>query len=265
MNPQIIHSGAGGTAGLAPTSSTARQAAARIAGAAYVAMFALAIFANFVVREGLVVTGDAPATVSNLRESVGLFRLGIGAFLVIFVLDVVIAWALHLVFREVDADRSLATAWFRLVYSVFLGVGVVFLVQALGHVSGSATVDPSVTMAAVETFEGIWLIGLVAFGVHLVLLGSLLMRSTIAAKALGAVVIVAGLAYVIDTFARIVMPNYDDVSGILLAAVAVPSMVGEGWLGVWLLTTKRIGSRASVTAASPDAGETGAILEHASR
>jgi hypothetical protein len=30
------------------------------------------------------------------------------------------------------------------------------------------------------------------------------------------------------------------VSGLFLVLVAVPSMVGEGWLGVWLLTTRRI-------------------------
>ncbi len=221
-----------------------RRRVARIAGVSYLTMFVLAIFANFVVREGLVVSGDASASVANITDSIGLFRLGIVAFAVIFVLDVVIAWALHIVFRDTNSDLSLATAWFRLIYTALLGVGIVGLYQVLQLLGSDAfgfmTADQiaTQTMIGLGSFESAWLVGFVAFGIHLVMLGTLIVRSGLASKALGYVLIAAGVAYVLDSTAQIVLSNYDAVANILLVAVALPSMIGEGWLGFWLLTTK---------------------------
>ena len=112
--------------------SVSRRSAPRIAGAGYLAIFVLAIFANFIVREGLIVTRRRGGHgVANLTDSIGLFRAGVVAFVMVFVLDVIIAWALHIVFREVNADLSLAAAWLRLVYTVFLGVALVFFFEVL--------------------------------------------------------------------------------------------------------------------------------------
>ena len=47
---------------------TTRRTAARVAGAGYLALFVLAIFANFVVKQGLIDPADADATVAAIRE-----------------------------------------------------------------------------------------------------------------------------------------------------------------------------------------------------
>ena len=228
------------------TAGYPRRRAARIAGISYLAMFLLAIFANFVVRDGLIESGDAAGTVANISESIGLFRLGVVAFLAIFVLDVVIAWALNIVFRDVNRDLSLATAWFRLIYTALLGVALVPLFQVVQILGGeslgflSSDQVTSQTMIELASFESTWLIGLVAFGIHLVMLGVLILRSGWVARALGFVLVVAGLAYVLDTLARGLLADYEAVAGLLLVAVALPSMIGEGWLGLWLLFTRKI-------------------------
>ena len=222
--------------------SVSRRTAARIAGAGYLAIFVLAIFANFIVREGLIVAGDAAATVANITDSIGLFRAGVVAFVLVFVLDVIIAWALHIVFREVNADLSLAAAWLRLVYTVFLGVAVVFLFEVLQLLGSPETVAAlgsdqvaAHVMLALGSFDSTWLVGLVAFGIHLGLLGYLILRSGVAPKLLGWLLIAAGVAYVIDTLAHALVADYAAVEAILLVAVAVPSVIGEGWFGLWLL------------------------------
>ena len=102
-----------------------------IAGIGYVILFALGVFANFFVREGLIVAGDATQTAVNIGESEWLFRVGLVSFMVIFLVDVVVAWALYVLFRSVSNELSLLTAWFRLVYTVFLGVALIFFFQAL--------------------------------------------------------------------------------------------------------------------------------------
>jgi len=220
--------------------------AARIAGVSYLLIYALAIFANFMVVEAMVVSGDAAATVANITESLGLFRLGLIAFLAVFLLDVIVSWALHMVFRRVDRDVSLATAWFRLTYTVFLGAGLVYffeVLQMLGNADyvaalGTEQVNAQVMMS-LNSFETTWLIGLAAFGIHLVLLGSLAMRSGWVPRAMTWLLMAAGVAYVVDTAAHGLLSDYESYASLFLAIVAIPSMVGEGWLGLWLLRTKR--------------------------
>ena len=46
---------------------------------------------------------------------------------------------------------------------------------------------------------------------------------------------VAGLAYVVDTAANGLLTDYDDVEDLFLVIVAVPSVIAELWLALWLL------------------------------
>ncbi len=234
------------------TETTPRQAA-RIAGVGYVILFVLAIFANFFVRTGLIEVDDAAATFAKITESEFLFRTGLVSFLIIFIVDVVVAWALYIVFREVSRHLSLLTAWFRLVYTVFLGVAVIFLFVVLGLISGAGYLnafDPgqldAQAMLVLEAFNYTWLIGLACFGIHLILIGSMMMASGIAPKPLGIVLAIAGSAYVIDTLAYSLLSNYADYAGLFLAIVAIPSIIGELTFTVWLLTQGRKGSRLDV-------------------
>ena len=51
--------------------------------------------------------------------------------------------------------------------------------------------------------------------------------------------IAAGVAYVVDTAAHGLLSDYESYASLFLAIVAIPSMVGEGWLALWLLRTRR--------------------------
>jgi len=221
---------------------TSPRQAARIAGIGYLIIFVLALFANFVVRMGLIEPGDAATTAANIMDSEGMFRLGLVSFMVVFVVDVVIAWALYLFFKSLSRELSLLTAWFRLLYTVFLGAALVFFFQALQLLRGAdylAVFDSgqlnAQMMVALDSFNYMWLIGLVAFGVHLVLLGYLVVKSGYVTRILGYVLMVAGAAYITDTVANALLTNYDDFETLFLVIVAVPSVVGELWLGLWLL------------------------------
>lgn len=216
--------------------------AARTAGIGYVAIFFLAIFANFFVREGLIVPDDAAETVANIVDSDGLFRAGMVAFLAVFIIDVVVAWGLYAVFRPVHHDLSLLSAWFRLVYTVFLGAALVFFLMAIEVIGGAdyfgafdGAQQDALAMLFLDAFNFTWLVGLAAFGFHLVLMGYLVLKAGVAHRVLGYLLFAAGTAYVVDTIANMLMANYQDHADLFLALVAVPSIVGEMWLGLWLL------------------------------
>ncbi|MDH3249903.1 MAG: DUF4386 domain-containing protein [Acidimicrobiia bacterium] len=223
-------------------SDVSPRRAARYSGIAYLALFVLAMFANFFVREGLVVSGDAAATFANIAGSQTLFRFGLVAFLAIFILDVGIAWGLRVVFERISRQVSLVAAWFRLTYTVFLGVAAIFfflaleLVSGAGHLASFAQAQlESQVLLAVNAFNYTWLIGLVAFGLHLGLIAYLMVRSGSMSRVLAVFLAAAGAAYVVDTTAFSLLPNYTDYAGAFLAMVAIPSVIGELAFTIWLL------------------------------
>lgn len=230
------------TAVAAENDAPNRRSMALLAGWSYVALFVLAVFANFFVRERLVDTADATATFTNLAANRGLVRAAIAAFITVFALDVVVAWALYHLFKPAGDALSALSAWFRIVYTVFLGVAVVFLYAVLrltgdaDHLTalGRPALEAD-TMLALDAFNVTWLVGLVAFGVHLILLSAMILRSGMARRALGVVLAVAGAAYVFDTAAFTLYPGYTEHADVFTAIVAGPAVIAEAAFALWLL------------------------------
>ncbi len=181
---------------------------------------------------------DAARTLADIRDAEGLFRLGIASLIGVVVLDVVVAWALHRVFRPVHAGASLLAAVFRLVYS---GVFLVAIVELLGVVRllgpdaqvaalGADLVQTEV-MLRIDAFHDVWAAGLVLFGLHLVVVGYLAHRSVVVPRLLGILVVVAGLGYVFDSLAVVLAIDAPEV--------ALVTFVGEVLLAIWLLARSR--------------------------
>ncbi len=219
----------------APT--THPRTAARWAAGGYLAIFVLAIFANFLALGSVLQPGDAAATADALRDSESTFRLGVAGFLGIFLADIVIAWALFVLFRPVHRDLSLLAAWFRLTYTVVLGAALAFLYAALWVADSPGAfgdADDDAILLALQTFDVTWVIGLAAFGGHLLLVATLLRRAG-GPRLLVGLLAAAGAAYIVDTVAHLVLTDYESLSGVFLAIVAVPSILGELGLTGWLL------------------------------
>ncbi|NNK92008.1 MAG: DUF4386 domain-containing protein, partial [Acidimicrobiia bacterium] len=82
--------------------------AALVGGLSLLVMAIVAAWANFAVIEALVTPGDATTTARDIAASEGTFRLGVAAFALVAVLDIVVAWALYVVFRPVHRTVSAA-------------------------------------------------------------------------------------------------------------------------------------------------------------
>jgi hypothetical protein len=227
------------TSGIADIS---QRQAARIAGVAYVAIIVLALFANFLVLDRLVESGDAAATVSNIAGSERLFRGAVAALVAVFVADAFVAWALYVFFGRVSRDLSLLTAWFRLLYTAISAIALLNLLVAVPLVGradyatalGVGQRDAQVRLF-LDAYDYGWAIGLVCFGIHLALIGFLVVKSDYVPSILGVLVAVAGLGYIVGSFARFVLPNYWDYGNLFMALVAVPAIAGEFSLTGWLL------------------------------
>ncbi len=189
-----------------------------IAGISYLIIFFAAIFANFFVLESIL-----KSPLETIQQNNMMVRLGIMAFIITVVFDVVVAWALYELYKE-NILSGLSTL-FRMIHAAIMGVAIFTLPVAL------TLTNEEEILNQVNHFNIIWLIGLFFFGIHLILLARILKKPKIITLSL----IIAGLMYMADTGAHFVLKNYDDYGAVFLALVAIPSVFGEMALSIWLL------------------------------
>ncbi len=194
---------------------TLRQAAL-VAGLGLLTMAIAAPFAEFIVYKKLLIPGDIEETVRNILAKRGLFLAGLFAYLITFICDVLVAWALYVLLAPTNRSVSLLTAWFRLVYTAIALFAMLKLVTVfrLLHTPDYLTLFGSDQLHAqvrllLDSFRYEWSMGLVFFGIHLGLLGSLVYRSGYIPRILGIVLAIAGLGWLIYELSPYFFPNAD--------------------------------------------------------
>ena len=207
------------------------RSASLTAGIALALMAGLAGFGVFGVLGTLVTSGDAAKTAQDVSESQGLFRWGIASLILVAVLDIVVAGALRTLFMPVSPGISVMAAWFRIAYAAVYFVAIMQLVLALDLLG-----EPAQALRSIDAYNSIWLVGLILFGVHLLLVGYLAYRSDFMAKIFGLLLVLAGLGYIVDGFVAVLVSG-DTVS------IGQFTFVGEVALIFWLLIK---GSRTAV-------------------
>ena len=144
------------------------------------------------------------------------FRIGISTYLIIIILDVVVAWALYVFLKPINRSLSLLAAWFRLVYSIIFAVALVNYTNVLQLLSGASYLESFGTdqlyaqvMHSITTFNDGWAIGLIFFGLHLALVGYVVIKSVNIPKILGIILVIAGLGYFVDYMCKFLFSNYE--------------------------------------------------------
>ncbi len=214
--------------------------AALIAGFAYLAIFLFG--AGNLLLENLIARGDAATTASNIMASESQFRLGITFGIVVLVADVVVAWALYLFLKPVSASLSLLTAWFRLMFVAVAAGALVSLLSVLdlrGGADDFAALQPdqlnAQALLSIKSFDYGFNIGYVFFGLTILGLGYLIVRSDYIPRVLGVLLLIASVGYFIDSFGSLLSSDYANNESLFVVFVAVPAIIAELSLTLWLL------------------------------
>lgn len=192
-------------------------------------------YAEFSIYPKLVIPGNIEQTVQNISRHHGLFAAAILCYMIEFIEDVLIAWALYVLLVPVNRAMSLLAAWFRLMYTAIAFFGLLKLVSVFDLVTspdylplfGSQQLQAEVKLL-LGTFRSDWSLGLVLFGIHLALLGYLICRSHYMPKWLGILLVIDGLGWVIDSLQPYLYPNAH------LKYLSI-TFFGEIFLMLWLL------------------------------
>ena len=218
-----------------PFDHLAIAATARLAGVLYLVLAICGGFAGFGVRQRLIVPGDAAATAQSLLANAGLFRVGLVAELVGQVAFVVLVLALFELLKVVDRRRAVL-----MVVLVLLAVGLTALnlvhqAAALFVLDGgawTAAFEPAQREALAGFFLdlhgfGYSVVAQVFFGLWLLPLGLLVVRSGFIPKLVGWLLVVAGVGYLVDVLLAALVP---DVGFVLSEFTFVGELLLMGWL-----------------------------------
>jgi len=212
------------------------QAWARAGGALYLLVIAAGMAGELLVRDRLVVSGDANATLANIRAFEFLWRLGIAANLFHLACSVALAVVFYVLLRPVQRDLALLAVLFNIVAIAIEAVGKLFLLPSLfvlGKASYLQTFAPEQLNALAYVSNRMHAYGfnvsLIFFGCECLVIGYLVFRSRFLPRTLGVLMQVAGVAYLANSFALLLAPALANV------VVLIPAAIAELSLALWLL------------------------------
>ncbi|PEX84247.1 DUF4386 domain-containing protein [Bacillus cereus] len=205
------------------------------AGTALLIMAFAAFFSYGFVHGNLVVQDDASTTLHNIQTSNSLFKAEIFGWIIIFIMDIIAAWALYFFLKPIHASIALLAAWLRLMYTTILGIGVFNLILAL-LLSKSTIANPETyTMLFLSAFEYIWSVGLIVFGLHLFVLGFLTFLSKHIPKFISVLLLIAAIGYIVIHVMNTMFSQYDTILSIIQVVFQLPMIAGELGFAIWLL------------------------------
>jgi hypothetical protein len=221
------------------TVNTSPQLYARTAGVLYLINISCGVFGEIFVRGHLIVAGDAVATAHRIMASEFLFRCGIAGDLIMHITDVPMAVIFYVLLRPVSRDLSLLAALFGMLQTAILCANKLNLVTVLLLLRGSnylKAFDPNQLQAlaslSLALHENGFGIGLIFFGASCLVTGYLIFRSEYFPKFLGVLQAIAGLCYLINSFAQLLLPSFADK---IFPAIVFPAFIGELATCVWLI------------------------------
>jgi hypothetical protein len=215
------------------------QVYARICGVIYLVIIIAGIFGELFVRGKLVVPGNADATAHNILTHELLWRLGIAVDLFMQVCDIPSMLLFYILLKPVGKNIALLGVLFNLIQTAVLIANKLNLLAAWSLISGEGSLkslQPQLLHALgnlfIQQHEQGFGLGLIYFGFSCLVSGYLIFKSGYFPKALGILLQIAGLCYIINSFALIVAPNFADS---LFPFILLPSFIGELAVCLWLL------------------------------
>lgn len=222
------------TTGGDPSSSLTRTG--RVTALWYLGLAITGALGFLLIRSNLYVDGDPGATAANLVENATLARLGIGFDLGVVITQTLAALWFYRLFRHVDSFAAASLTALGLVNAVAIMIATTFSATALAVAIGDTPAPGGDPAASVQLLydlnDATWSVGSIFFGLWLIPMGYLVLKSGTMPRLLGWVLVTGGVCYILASYVGFLIPE----SGGLEDALAFPATIGEVWIIGYLLT-----------------------------
>lgn len=208
---------------------------ARTAGLLYLGLGITGMLSFLLVRNQLFVADDPGATLANVLDHESLARMGVALEMGVVVTQALTAMWFYRLFRSVDTFAAGAVAVFGLVNAVAI-MGSAALLATAVEVAGDSSIavagDAAGTVHIAYVVSGhLWGVGAMFFGLWLIPMGWLVLRSQWLPGPLGWLLVVGGAGYLLSAFVGYLVPG----AGLLAGLLTVPATVGEFWILGYLI------------------------------
>jgi len=212
---------------------------ARVGGVLYLIIILAGASGELFVRGSLVASGNPGATAANILASRYLWRAGVAGDLLMHVCDVGLMLVFYVLLRPVNRNLALLALLFNLVQTSVLVANKLNLMLPLFFLADAPYLKAftpeqlhALSYVAIRAHNEGFGLGLIFFGFTCLILGYLIVRSSYLPAMLGVMMQIAGVCYLINSFADVVYPP---VASRLFPFILLPPFVAELSLALWLL------------------------------
>lgn len=203
---------------------------ARTTGLLYLGLAITGLVGFMLVRNQLFVPDSPDATLANLVQQEFLARLGVLVEMGIVLTQALVALWFFRLFSSVDRFAAGAIAAFGLVNAVAILGSAAVLGAALDvsqdpSLSAGGAMAPTAQLLYVVSGH-LWSVGGIFFGLWLIPMGWLALRSGWMPAALGWILMIGGVGYVANAMLGSLLPD----AGPVLDLLTLPATVGELWM-----------------------------------
>jgi hypothetical protein len=213
--------------------STSFRFDCRLAGLFYLGVAITGAFGFLMIRPELFAEGNPARTLANLVEREGLARLGIALELAIATFQALAAVWFARLFRDTDGFAAGALALFGMVNAIVVLASAALLRAALDVALQPAGTDATTSHLLFQISGRLWEAGNIFFGLWLVPMGWLAWKASFGHRALGWILILGGIGYMLSPFVAVLAPD----AGAWLGVFPIAATVGEFWMIGLLLWT----------------------------
>lgn len=167
---------------------------------------------------------------TNLIMNLQLCKFMLLGILIVLALDVLVAWTLYLYFKNDNIKLAQLSLILRIIYTVLFGIATYYLVKNLSHPNSSN----QIITENHNSFQTIWSLGLIVFGIHLLVVGILMKLHKRIPRILWYLTIIAGASYILVHILKTTSPQLTELTTTLNNTLGLPMALGELGLAVWL-------------------------------
>ncbi len=208
---------------------------ARITGLLYLGLGVTGMLGFLLVRGQIFAADDPSGTLANLTEHTGLARFGIALEMGIVLTQALAAVWFYRLFHSVDSFAAGSLAAFGLVNAAMISGSAALLAAAVDVASDASLAaggDSAATAQLLYVLSGhFWGVGAIFFGLWLIPMGSLVLRSGWLPSLMGRILIGGGVLYVLSAFVTYLFAGAETIAGLM----TLPATIGEFWILGYLI------------------------------
>ena len=206
---------------------------ARVTGAWYLLLAISGMLGFMIFHPQIYVTNDPGKTLSNLTNLESISRLRLMSELVIIVSQALAAVWFYKLFREIDEWSAWAIGIWGMMNAAAIMVSAISMGSAIEIAKSTVQTIPEKTILIHllgNLITNAWGVGSLFFGLWLIPMGYVIIKSQRMPIWLGRVLIIGGIGYLLSTFI-----NYFGFKSTWQEFLVIPATIGEFWMIGYLL------------------------------